>query len=383
MSIFTRYTRYPQLTLCSLLLVALGVFGAVFYLYTSLANQQLTMERYCKILATSTARQAVDATINQDMVSLQAILQETAQYPFVVGTSLHNVDNKLLVQSGYRPNQQLEGRRYSYTAPVALHNNVAGYLEVTLQAPKHSPEDERFLILWAGLVTLGLIIIWWSIHRRWWKDVKDKLPSADSLVTAMVDKLPNIPEANLDEEDSHSEEQTTKSYKVRLNLQLLNLERLYLQLNHEGFSLSLRRVEKPINTLLALYSGKKQTLQGDTLAIDFSGDNESECSFRALCFAQIILNIASKQTGPRLHLSASIHNVADSTNATGLMSEFLTLHNNKLSANRGEIVISPQLMSEELLNHADINAQTGLVNSIKAPYRDFVAKQEEQISTRL
>lgn len=386
MSDFTRFIRYPQLTLCSLLLVALGAFGAVYYLYTSIANQQVAMERYCKILATSTARQAVDATINQDMVSLQAILQETAQYPYVVGTSLHNVDNKLLVQSGYKPNQVLDGRRYSYTAPVALHNNVAGYLEVTLQAPKHSPEDERFLSIWAGLVTLCLLVIWWSIHRRWWKDVKDKLPSADSLVTAVVDKLPQIPEADLSDEFASTTQDATeiaKEYRVRLNLHLLNMGKLYQQLNHEGFSLSVRRIEKPLNTLLALYSGKRQNLHNETLAIDFTGDSESECSFRAICFAQIILNIAAKQASPRLHLSACIHGVGfDSNQRNSLLTEYITEHNNQMTANRGEILINKQLLSDDLQAHADINPTSGMVNSIKAPYKDFVAKQEEQISAR-
>src|SRR5690606_18952723 len=172
MALIKTYRTYPQLTLCSLLLIALGAFGAWAYLHNSEQNQREQIGHYGQVLANSAARQAVNATLQQDLVSLQAILLEVGQYPNVIGTTIHNVENKLLVQNGFKPNQEIIGKRYNFSAPIALHNNVAGYLEVSLDVPLHSERDYRFFLMWMGAVFASLLTIWWSIHRQWWSQFK-------------------------------------------------------------------------------------------------------------------------------------------------------------------------------------------------------------------
>ena len=58
MSFFSSYKSYPQLSLCSALLLILGFMGAIFYLYNSDKNQQDAIEKYGQVLAASAARQA-------------------------------------------------------------------------------------------------------------------------------------------------------------------------------------------------------------------------------------------------------------------------------------------------------------------------------------
>lgn len=379
MSLFNNYRTYPQLSLCSVLLLLLGFMGAIFYLYNSDKNQQANIERYGQIIAASTARQAVDATLNQDMVSLQAILQETGQYPNVVGASLHNVDNKLLVQSGYRPNQVAQGKRYSFTAPVALHNNVAGYLEVTLEVPRRTVHDEFFLMCWAIAVSGALLIIWWSIQRRWWSNLRDKIPSADKIVTAVVDKIPTIAEAAPEPEPETPA--PPAQVKVRLSMQMVNLSKLYQQLNSEGFNGVLRRFEKQLQALLSLYNGQRQLLNNDTLQIDFVGEEFHECSFRAICCAQILMNMAARNPSPRLQFAAAIQPLATSTSGCALVKEFTMQHNNPLAPARNDILISPSLLDSTLQQHAEIDSHGKLIQ-IKAPYSDYVSKQEEQLLVR-
>ncbi|RYZ85213.1 MAG: hypothetical protein EOO68_30575 [Moraxellaceae bacterium] len=278
MSFFSSYRNYPQLSVCSALLLILGFLGAIFYLYNSDKNQQEAIERYGQVIASSAARQAVDATLNQDMVSLQAILQDAAQYPNVVGATIHNMDNKLLVQSGYKPNQPSHGKRYNFTAPVALHNNVAGYLEVAIEMPRRTIHDQLFLLCWAIAVTLSLSIIWWSIQRRLWSSFRDKLPTANEFVAAVVEKIPTIAEASTEPESEPESPQPIDQVAVRLRVDIVNLSKLYQQLNSEGFSSAVRRFEKQLQGLLSLYNGKRQLLSGDTLFIDFVGEELSECS---------------------------------------------------------------------------------------------------------
>lgn len=384
MSLFSHYRTYPQLSLCSILLLVLGLMGATFYLYNADKNQQANIERYGQILATSTARQAVDATLNQDMVSLQAILQEVGQYPNVIGSTLRNVDNKLLVQSGYRPNHTALGKRYNFTAPIALHNNVAGYLEVTLEVPRRTSHDELFLICWAAAVTICLLIIWWSIHRRWWSALRDKIPSANEIVTAVVEKIPTIADAETQPSPEPSAPTTPTQVSVRLSVHLLNISKLYQQLNNEGFNSVVRRFEKQLQGLLSLYNGHRQLLSDDTLLIDFTGEEAHECSFRAVCCAQILLNMAARNPSPRLQLAATVQPLPAPPQSVGslLVKEFLVQHNNSLTPHKGDILVNGSLLNTNLQNHAEFDLNTGKLIQIKSPYSDYVSKQEEQLLAR-
>lgn len=383
MSLLNNYRTYPQLSLCSALLLVLGLMGAIFYLYNADQNQQASVERYGQILATSTARQAVDATLNQDMVSLQAILQEVGQYPNVIGATLRNVDNKLLVQSGYRPNQPSVGKRYNFTAPVALHNNVAGYLEVTLEVPRRTIHDEFFLLCWAAAVTCSLLIIWWSIHRRWWSALRNKMPTANQIVTAVVDKIPTIAEPQEPEPEPQVPVIPTK-VSVRLSLHIVNLSKLHQQLNSEGFNGVVRRFEKQLQGLLSLYNGQRQLLSGDTLLIDFSGEEFHECSFRAVCCAQILINMTGRNPSPRLLLAAAIQPLPEPPQSAGcaLVKEFLVQHNNSLTPAKNEILVNGSLLDTLLQHHAEFDLNSGKLIQIKAPYSDYVGKQEEQLLLR-
>lgn len=382
MSLLNHYRTYPQLCLCSLLLLALGLMGAIFYLYNTDKNQQANIERYGQIVASSAARQAVDATLNQDMVSLQALLQEVGQYPDVVGVTLRNLDNKLLVQSGYKPNQPVRGKRYNFAAPVALHNNVAGYLEVTLEVPRRTAHDELFLFWWAVSISASLLIIWWSIQRRWWLVLREKMPSADEIVTAVVEKIPTITDASSEPEPEPVVPPTQVT--VRLSLHIVNLSKLHQQLNSEGFNGVVRRFEKQLQALLSLYSGQRQSLSGDILLIDFSGEEFHECSFRAVCCAKILINMVTTSPSPRLQIAAAIQPLATPVHTSGctLVKEFLLQQHNELVPDKNEILVSNSLLDAQLQQHAEFDLSSGKLLNIKAPYSDYVSKQEEQLLLR-
>ncbi len=405
MPLYTEYRRYPQLSLCTLLIVLLGLLGGFFLLYNSSKNQQINIERYGQMLAVSSARQAVDATLTQDMVSLQAILQDVAKYPNVIGTTLHNVDNKLLVQSGYKPKQNSQGRRYSFTAPVALHNNVVGYLEVTLEVPRYSPHDILFFVYWVLATMSALLIIWRSIYGQWWSSVRDKFPTANAIVTAVVEKLPTIPEALLEDTDEQEAEREADSpplqTTVRLTIQLLNITKLYQQLNSEGFGVVINRFEKQLTILLSLYNGQKKVFAGETLIIDFTGMELHDCSFRALCCAKILMNMTARNPSPRLQLAATIQPLAVAPLTTAkntaptteqqeykltepakdpmLLNDFIVQFNNSITPIKNEILISQSLVDNTLRDHADVDNLHGKLISIKAPYSEHLAKQEEQL----
>lgn len=375
MALISTYKTYPQLTLCSLLLLGLGLFGAWAYNSNSEQNQREQIAHYGQVLANSAARQAVNATLQQDLVSLQAILLEVGQYPNVIGATIHNVENKLLVQSGFKPNQIIKGHRFNFSAPIALHNNVAGYLEVSLDVPRRTARDYNFLMLWMGAVFLSLLVIWWSIQRQWWAQLKDKLPSTSDIVTAVVEKMPTINDI------PEPAPEAPKQVSVRLSLDIINMGKLYQQLNSESFAALLRRFEKQLQGVLNLYDGQRQMLSGSTLIIDFTGEAFYECSFRAVCAAQLLNNLAAKNPSPRLQLGAAVHELSAPVSANkSLLKDFVVQHNNHLKPDKGEILISQRLIDSELQEHLDIVNDSGKFIALKPAYAALLAKQEEQLS---
>jgi len=377
MTLKSTYKTYPQLSLCSLLLLFLGIFGGVLYFQNTESNQRERLNLYGEAIATSAARQAVNSAMQQDLVGLQAILTETRQLPYVLGASIHNVENKLLVQSGFNPNHPQEGRKFSYSAPIALHNNIYGYLNVVLDVPRHTQRDYHFFIFWLSSVFVCLFIIWWSIQRQWWAQMRERMPSAGDLVTAVVEKIPSIP-------DLPEPEPELEQISLRLSLQITNMERLYQQLNSESFANVLRRFERQLQGVLNLYGGQRQMLSGDTLLIDFTGEASYECCFRAVCTAQLLANLAARNPSPRLQLAASVHELAEPVTAgKSLLRDYVVQQNNHLRPDRGEILISQRLIDAELDNYLDMLSDSGKLIAIKAPYAELLAKQEEQLFNHL
>lgn len=374
MSVIKSFRDYPQLTLCSLLIILLGIIGAWSYWVNVEKNQQEQRHNYGQLLANSGARQAVTPTMEQDMVSLQSILLELNQYPGVIGASIHNVENKLLVQSGFKPNQIIEGKRYQYSAPIALHNNLVGTLSVTLDLPNHTERDYLFFMIWISSVFTALGILGWSIQRQWWRQLKEKMPSASAIVTAVVEKMPSI--ADIPEPEPELPTQVS----VRLSIEVTNLNKLYQQLNSEIFASILRRFDKQLQSVLNLYSGQRQMLSGETLLIDFTGDNFQECCFRAACVAQLISNLTQKSQSPRLHLAAAIHELSGPVNdSKSLLKDFVVQNNNYLKPDKGEILISQHLIDNELQERLDLLPDSGKLIAIKEPYQGLLDNQEAQL----
>lgn len=375
------YRAYPQLSLCSVLIILLGLLGSGLHSYYGERNQQVQLKSYGQMLARSAARQAVDATLNQDMISLQAILQEVNEYPSVVGATVHNLENKLLVQSGYLPNQAVRGKRYHFTQAIALHNNIAGYLQVTLEVPSLAKDEQEFLFIWLSAIALSLLLIWWSIQLQWWRNLRDKLPIARVAMNRMLERIPTIPEAPPEPEPELPEPPQAPQVAVRLSIHIANMTRLYQQLNSEGFANLVGRFEKQLQDVLTLYRGQRLLLTDEILIIDFIGDAYHDCSFRALCSAQLISNLCARAPSPRLQVTATIQQIAAPMHASGqsLLKDFVAQQNDPLHPERGDILICRRLLDETLLEHAEVDAQRNKLIQIKAPYCELLVKQEERL----
>lgn len=365
---------HPQLSLASGLILLLGLLAGGFYALNTQQNAGDQLQVYGQAAATHAASRAVSASMQQDLISLQAVLVDVRREPRVVGARIRNVEGAALVESGSLNAQSLDGHRQFFSAPITLNGNIYGYADLLINSPHFAARDYHFFMLWIAAVLASLCAILWSVQRQWWSQFKEKLPSASQVVTAVVEKVPVI------EDVPEPEPEVIKQVSVRLSLQIANLNRLYDQLNSESFATVVRRFEKQLQSVVNLYEGQRQMLNGDTLLIDFTGDTYEESCFRAICCAHLLANLAASNPSPRLQLASSIYELAEpQSTKQSLVKEYVVQHNIHLKPSKGEVLVSQRLIDEDLQLYVDIAHDSGKFLHLKSPYAELVDKQEQQL----
>lgn len=365
MPLTDRLQRHWRPLAASALALVLGLTVAALHGYSSLQSQRVQLDEFGQALARSAAQRAVDATLSQDMISLQVVLQELTRHPRVVGATIHDVENRLLVQSGFAPADARSGQFRHYSASVALDDNIAGHLQLAMTPVSLSVWDRQFFILWGLLIVIAAALPW--------------APQVRAALQPPRASAPHYPSPD-PEEGPEPAAPDEPSARLRLRLQLANLTQLYRQLNRESFNRQVTRFEKQLHGVLSLYSGQRLALSRDTLLIDFVGENHSDCAFRALCSAQLLGEMSHLNSGPRLRLNARIHPLPDTPGAS-LAEDFNRQYLEPREADTLGIEIAPDLIDEVLQQHLELDPETGVLVGVKSPYRQLLDKQQQQLQS--
>ncbi|WP_246434624.1 hypothetical protein [Teredinibacter haidensis] len=237
-------------------------------------------QHYGNALATMAANQAIDASFNHDLVRLQVILRDVMDNPGTLLATIHDVENNLLVQAGDA--RTLDNTAQTYTAPIILHDSIAGYLSVSLKQTHAVGGGATWLL--ATLTAALLLILLLELYRQRSFTIQNHSPPhAD-------------PEQEQEEEDDIIEtlddiETLPKVYAI---IHIKNLTVLKQQLNGENFRKTLGGLEQTISDVLALYNGSSYQLEGDLFRLTFiANDATNEALFRAACSAWLIVELAS------------------------------------------------------------------------------------------
>lgn len=332
--------RQPQLAVTTLLLLVLGAAASVLHGYLAQAQTERQLARYGQALADGGAVRAVEPALAQDMVSLQAILQSLTRQPGVAGASIHDVENHLWVESG-SPSGETRRR---FTAPIALDTHIAGYLTLALDSPEntHLP---LFLWTWWCLLALALLGLWgraWRLERR---------------------------PATTAEEDAAAGEA-----EVDVHLSILNIDALQQHLTREHLVERLGRLDRQLAGVLALYDGRRDRLEAQTLILRVRGDTPAQAAFYALCICQLLTLLNSDTGSPRLQLSARVTQVqAPAVSALALAQTAAP------PPPPGVIAVAPELMEAALARRVQLDPQ-GRLQAIKAPYQELLLRQQRQLA---
>ncbi|WP_232427062.1 hypothetical protein WKI13_18150 [Teredinibacter turnerae] len=325
-------------------------------------------ERYLSVygqsLATMAAAQAIEPTFKNDLISQQAILREVMTQPKTLLATIHDVEHQLVVQAG--DSRSLDSQlNEAYTAPILLHNNIAGYLSVHLAVEKTGAETV-FVVAVLGSVLLAAFAL--LQFQRQGRLIWPALPRARAIDLPLdADSSPQAPE------DDPEELEPSEPRLVYAIIHIKNLRVLQQQLNADNFRKTLLAVEHTISDVLALYGGDGFEWRHNLVELRFlANDAEDEALFRAVCSAWLIVELCSIVNTIPLDLAALV-----SANHQDLTPSELQISG---------LVLETQAANDELISRRlqllELGAESGrmIVADIAQPYRTLLEKQRSQLA---
>ncbi|UNG18154.1 AhpA/YtjB family protein [Stutzerimonas zhaodongensis] len=177
----------------TLLLVALAL---IIYAWVMGMQFKHAMEQQADALGqsliTQTAASATDLLVANDILSLNVLLSNLVKNPLVAHAAIYSVDNRVLAESGTRPQRSLLGDEEGlYSTPISFQEVIAGHLRISLDMQQFQ-QPMTISLQSMGLLNLILLALTLTLSMRlgrqlslplmqlrlWLRDPDDPAPGA-------------------------------------------------------------------------------------------------------------------------------------------------------------------------------------------------------------
>lgn len=177
----------------TLLLVALAL---IIYAWVMGMQFKHAMEQQADALGqsliTQTAASATDLLVANDILSLNVLLSNLVKNPLVAHAAIYSVDNRVLAESGARPQRSLLGDEEGlYSTPISFQDVIAGHLRINLDMQQFQ-QPMTISLQSMGLLSLILLALTLTLSMRlgrqlslplmqlrlWLRDPDDPAPGA-------------------------------------------------------------------------------------------------------------------------------------------------------------------------------------------------------------
>lgn len=363
--------RLPLL-ISTLSCVVIAVLASWVTLHHVAKMQQQQQREFGQSLVNIIAAQVVEPLINQDWVSLQATLSEVASGPQVLEATIHDVENKLLVQGGQVEAPFDRRQLLSYSAPITFHDSMAGLITVTL---KPAPQTTDSLWWWIAGLSVACVVLLASYWQRQQREISVQAElinhSHRQEVTAVANST-DAPEPN-------------QPHVVLLEFNLLNLQLLHQQLSQSSWQALLQDLEYRSRQVCAMYSCKQLELNHHRLTLMTEGDTWLDTTFRGICASLLLLKLTADTNRTALQMSAHVKPLAPRTGS--LIEQFqrpithLNADSNGTTKSRnGQCTVHSTALAPELLTRVILSSDgSQSISDIAPPYRDLLMRQLQQL----
>ncbi|MCQ4315457.1 histidine kinase [Stutzerimonas zhaodongensis] len=177
----------------TILLVALAL---IIYAWVMGMQFKHAMEQQADALGqsliTQTAASATDLLVANDILSLNVLLSNLVKNPLVAHAAIYSVDNRVLAESGARPQRNLLGDEEGlFSTPISFQEVIAGHLRISLDM-KQFQQPMTISLQSMGLLSLILLALTLTLSMRlgrqlslplmqlrlWLRDPDDPAPGA-------------------------------------------------------------------------------------------------------------------------------------------------------------------------------------------------------------
>ncbi|MHB0765447.1 AhpA/YtjB family protein [Stutzerimonas sp. NM35] len=174
-------------------------------------------------LVVQTATSATDLLVANDILSLNVLLSNLVRNPLVAHAAIYSVDNRVLAESGSRPQRNLLGDEEGlYSTPISFQEVIAGHLRISLDL-RQFRQPMTISLQSMGLLSLILLVLTLVLSMRlgrqlstplmqlrlWLRDPDDPAPGAwrqdeigDLARQLQARLVPEAPEPEIELDDS-------------------------------------------------------------------------------------------------------------------------------------------------------------------------------------
>ncbi|GAB3097407.1 hypothetical protein G8770_15670 [Aestuariicella hydrocarbonica] len=340
--------------------------------------------QYGNALATLGASQATDATLNHDLVSLQVTVSDIARNPDVLSATIHDVENRLLVQAGDSPNAgDYVNRDYgSYSAPITLQDSVAGYLTVIIDKQTlYEEQDDTWLMALLGLAGAMLVMSVLNLRQTPTESPADP-ENQEAPLTSPPARDNQLPTRSMSIHDD---------VDVNLTLRCLNWPTLKQQLSATLRQQLFDDLQRHLSGINALYNGRILFADHETLELQFRGDEIGNTTFRAICAAYLLFSLVKQSNaGIRLDYAAAAYPATDDNNLHQYLdnSEFRQQLQAMLAeqTNHSLLIDTQECATSQLLQRLQVNEFTfdqswAIIEGLQPTYQGLLDKQAKHLQS--
>lgn len=245
-----------------------------------------TVTQYGERIAKLTANQVISSILNNDAISLQAIVQNIYAQSTASSVIIYNINNDILAQTSHT-NDTISETTSHHTAPIVSNNNIIGSVTIGVSANAFITPPNNTINLIISLLLL-VAIVYFYIKGRAIKPRSHEEPNHTSTTTTTTISEDFV---------------TTPTSTFFLTLNIHNIDTLYRQLNAELRQQQLQQLEQHITHAINLYGGEKHVVHHDSITLSFEN---AEDILNTLYSAQLILQLNQKTDHSIIALTAFI-----------------------------------------------------------------------------
>ncbi|OED43292.1 hypothetical protein ACH42_10500 [Endozoicomonas sp. (ex Bugula neritina AB1)] len=275
-----------------------------------------------QLVSEQTSSAATDMLVTGDRLSLNVLLNQLVQNPYVTEASIFSIDNRRISRATSQNSDNTPANKV-YSAPIHYQDVIAGYVRITLNENllTKKPQDALTIITAIGflLLLIGLLLInfYSSNIARQLKLLERQLISIlpDSSTLSSVNEVARIStlvESQLTEKRSEIKEDEpeplTETAAI-LAIRTKNLGRLKQLLAPKDLQEILRTFSSVIERSVSFYEGELTYTPEGNVFIRFSSRDNPEFSLDALSCGLMIedlVNFAGENSIANIHIGIGL-----------------------------------------------------------------------------